>query len=749
MTYEETRLRMARLRVRKNGLELVEVDTIDLPYPITNIPETSVGDLDFSDDYEDIFEVESSGQESAGDLDFGDFDEPATEADTEETESASLEDSFDMTKTDDVEEAEKDNERLIADYLSQHGNRKLRIGTHIPFGRTSFQVLTNVNAKSMKKSERHEFFQDKLQPIYNREIYPDQYAWVQIDEKTCLLAYSSDEHTFINLIELSETYLNQKILIQERLPDEGIWAGLARTNYTLGKDDITGLIAIGSSSSRILFMKGEQIVNVLPIITEGESSDNILNTIFSKILFEIDKGDLPKITRLLLVRSAKISEKAKKYFSNQFEDVEVDFLTPKEEHLSYADEILNSPAYLQPYLTAIGAGWAASKIHEKEFSDLSLLPEYIREKQRVLKLAWHGILILILIALTPLFLNYLYQNRSSELADLQQQIDLLDTQIQELRPVATMTEDLMSEISLIQIENDRLLELAQYSQQWSQINQILNEGVSQIPNVWLTSLNTSDENTLVFEGYSMTRSQVPEFAALFTEGNIQRISQTEVRGETVYNFTLRVNNVQQDIIPFLMEMPHRNYDAEQGEEIEIHFSSSDGGEESQNIRGLATARNTSNDSERGTLSTPGNSGSVKPAPENVEESGELNEDSSIIDNQTGRNSGTVSRTTQTRDASDDDSPYGLMGPEDELLSEAYTIVLHSIRNGERAEREYEFLKDEGYKATLWDVVLEDSQTWWRIGVGQFRTVSAALEAVQQLPASYRERNFIIRIREGQ
>lgn len=757
LTYEENRIRLARVRVTKDGLELIEVDTIDLPHPITNIPESSVGDLDFSEDYEDIFEVQPSHESSESAADLDDFEEP-DQSSEDPSSSPGLEDSFDMTKTEDEEEAQSENERLIADYFSQFDKRKLRIGTHIPFGRTSFQILNNVNADSMKKSERQEFFSEKLQPIYNRDINADQYAWIQIDENTCLLAYSSNEYYFLNLLELSETYLDKKVLIQERIPDEGIWAGLARTNYTLKDDDITGLIAIGPSSSRILFMKGEKIVNVLPIITDGENSESILNTIFSKILFEIDKGDLPKITRLLLVRSAKISENAKKYFSKQFEEVEVDFLTPDPNHLSYADEILNSPAYLQPYMTAIGAAWGASKINEKEFSQLSILPEYIREKQRVLKLEWHGILILILIALTPLYLNYLYQSRSQAFTDLQQEISLTDSQIQELRPVATMTQDLLSEITEIQNENERLLELAQYSQQWSQVTRMLNEGVFEIPNLWLSSLNTSDNNSLVFEGYSMTREQIPVFASMFNDANIQQVSQTEVREQTVYNFSLRVNNVLQDVDPFLLEMPSRNFDAEGGSEVEVDFSSSNIGQEEMNeIRNLATgnSQNRAEFSNNNTASDNRNSDSAVGTSDANSSSATSGATTSVnTETETDRNTRNEPSSDNTISSppvvtNSNNSSYGLMGPEDELLSSAYTIVLHSIKDGERAKEEEIALKEEGYKATLWDVVLEDNNTWWRIGVGQFQTVSAALEAVQQLPEPYRDRNFIIRIREGQ
>ncbi|MDZ7718737.1 MAG: SPOR domain-containing protein [Balneolaceae bacterium] len=440
------------------------------------------------------------------------------------------------------------------------------------------------------------------------------------------------------------------------------------------------------------------------------------------------------------------SEKAKRYFDEQFEDVEVDFLTPSSDHLSYADEVLNSPVYLQPYLTAIGAAWAASKTHEKEFSPLSLLPEYIREKQRVLKLEWHGIIILILIALTPLYLNYLYQTKSNELSDLQQQVRVIDSQIEELRPTATMTQDLMSEITELNAENERLTELSQYSQQWSQIFRILNQGVDEISGMWLTNLNSSDNNSIAFDGYSLNRSTIPAFANLFSDANIQQVTETEARGQTVYSFGMSVNNIREDVDPFLLEIPERSFDAEQGSEVEINFSSNEQFENMPSEQSPAPSGNipgTSSSSSGGQEIASGESDSQpnqnEPQPE-------------LSDNPESSSGPTTSVNEPPAPAivtSSSQSSLGLMGPEDQMLEGAYTIVLHSITDGERAVNEAESLEEQGFKATLWNVVLEDNRTWWRIGVGQFETVSAAVEAIRELPQIYQERNFIIRIREGQ
>ncbi len=93
-----------------------------------------------------------------------------------------------------------------------------------------------------------------------------------------------------------------------------------------------------------------------------------------------------------------------------------------------------------------------------------------------------------------------------------------------------------------------------------------------------------------------------------------------------------------------------------------------------------------------------------------------------------------------------DLPYGLRGPEDEVLIGAYTIVVHSVRNERKSEIEKKRLENRGYKATRWSVVLPNENVTWRVGVGQFKSVSDAQIAAEELPEPYRSNNFIIRIR---
>ncbi|MEX1063224.1 MAG: SPOR domain-containing protein [Balneolaceae bacterium] len=86
--------------------------------------------------------------------------------------------------------------------------------------------------------------------------------------------------------------------------------------------------------------------------------------------------------------------------------------------------------------------------------------------------------------------------------------------------------------------------------------------------------------------------------------------------------------------------------------------------------------------------------------------------------------------------------YGLHGTARSVDGRHYSIILHSIRNGDRAELIRDQLENENYRAVITAVENEEMGTMWRIGIGQFESVPDAREAVSELPRNYRENHFI-------
>ncbi len=88
--------------------------------------------------------------------------------------------------------------------------------------------------------------------------------------------------------------------------------------------------------------------------------------------------------------------------------------------------------------------------------------------------------------------------------------------------------------------------------------------------------------------------------------------------------------------------------------------------------------------------------------------------------------------------------YGLMGEPNQAIANGYTIVVHSLRDQQQAEQNRQQLQEAGYRALISQAQVEGS-TYYRVGIGQFETVSDAQQAIGDIPKRYRDNNFIKRI----
>ena len=90
------------------------------------------------------------------------------------------------------------------------------------------------------------------------------------------------------------------------------------------------------------------------------------------------------------------------------------------------------------------------------------------------------------------------------------------------------------------------------------------------------------------------------------------------------------------------------------------------------------------------------------------------------------------------------SIYGLRGGASPRVEDGYTIVVHSLRDEAKVRKLNEQLQKEGYRTVISQASIMDT-TFWRLGLGQFKTIKDATEASQKLPDPYRSNHFIKRI----
>ena len=549
LALDKNKIYTAHLIKVKGRLELTSTETIELPEIVEARERPRLGEFQPKEakgtgDDDLIFGMD----DDSGDFESIDLDEFTGGDEGSEDESMMGGETKDLS-----------NDQVLSSFFSNFGNRNLQIGVNIAQGRTIFQQLEAVDLKRMKKKEQQDFVAQQLSPLYGEDISEDQYSW-EVDERGdgWLISYDND-HSFLNLIDLADITYDGKVFIRELMSDEVIWTGMVRSHYNLADDQITGLVSIGERSSRLIFMKGDQLFHVLPVINEGSKSRNVLQTLFSKLLFEIDKGTLPALDQMIVMQSTKPGSEVIEFFRDQFIDVDVDMFRPDPHILVLPEELKNNPEALRPYITAIGAAQAASGLEISKWPNLSLLPEYILERQRFFKLEWHGAVLLVMIALAPLLINFWYQGYTSERDELNQSIQMLDTRITQTRPVAQEVEQMIEEQAIVREVNDRIVTLSRNNLLWSETLGQINQGMGQIPNTWLTSLRVQGEE-LQIEGYTLYRNRIPLAARVFNDARIASVNEGQLREADILQFSLRVHNFRDEEERFSPEIPEPDDD---------------------------------------------------------------------------------------------------------------------------------------------------------------------------------------------
>ncbi|MDZ7680199.1 MAG: hypothetical protein U5J63_00470 [Fodinibius sp.] len=152
---------------------------------------------------------------------------------------------------------------------------------------------------------------------------------------------------------------------------------------------MTGIIQFGKDNCRVVFMKGEDVWLVSPIINEGTTKKSFMNTIFSKILFQLDTGEVPNLDRLILANNT-VGDSAVEFFEENFPDITV-------ENLRFAEDFIETENIDESSITGIydcnwSSYWLLRGLVMRLSQKFRLCPKYVVDRQKIFKLQWHGML---------------------------------------------------------------------------------------------------------------------------------------------------------------------------------------------------------------------------------------------------------------------------------------------------------------------------------------------------------------------
>ncbi len=391
--------------------------------------------------------------------------------------------------------------------------------------------------------------QDKLKrdKVIARIVDELQATRTGIAKDQVQLLSTNSETSFVGVVREKEIpvldlIMSARPFLGARMPKIGFvessdiaLVNLVKTNYPLKDDEITVIVYVGVEYTRLIFMRGRSLFNIAPIISEGADSFSVQNTIYSRILLGQDNLSLPRIDQVILCGECKNFD-IKGFLSSLLVGAEVDYLKLRGIDDSQlpaggADLI---PQYAVPIATAARAAVGKSK----SYYAADLTPDRVRESQKTFKLAWHGLVLAILVFGSTFFFTYNYASNKSDISRLTSEVVGKRTQAAEVTTLKSQIGKVTSQFGKYSTAIAILDSLAPNTERWSTLLSSLSGSIRSVGSLWLTDVHETNGGMYYVQGFSEYRDRIPRFAELYPGSVLRKVAIADIRGKTVYDFQI-------------------------------------------------------------------------------------------------------------------------------------------------------------------------------------------------------------------
>jgi len=288
--------------------------------------------------------------------------------------------------------------------------------------------------------------------------------------------------------------------------------------------DHLSVIYFSQNFTKIFFMKGPKIEDVLPTIHTGSKSATICETAFSKILYEFDfKGiDAPK-TLILAGEIAQVN--AEFFFREKFPDLDIVSLEPEETLL--APDLKNMAGNVSPYTTAIALAMKNLLPKKVRKYKSNFVPRRIKEKQSQFVIAWHGFAAIGLILLTMLFLYAQNISINNEIHQTQNSLNKINQELTLLGDVEHKVDSLRLEITNIETGASLIDSLASATTRWTPLIEDFSNAFNDLGFFYVNQFVSSTNKTAVIELDLSNLAQVALLERYINDSKVLKVKDTK------------------------------------------------------------------------------------------------------------------------------------------------------------------------------------------------------------------------------
>ncbi|MGD0338975.1 MAG: hypothetical protein ABSB78_09320 [Bacteroidota bacterium] len=457
------------------------------------------------------------------------------------------EDAFNLSATTITEGALEDrgadsNASVVLGLLSEYPRQKYQLSYSISEPVIFYHTLESDGGLKGEKLKTRII--EDLQNL--RSIKPDREAvsYFKTEENNIVAIVREDGLQLISIFKEIKTFLGGRI---PKIPTIGsadiALINLIRLNYYFSEDEISILVYVGVEFSRIIFLRGTHFLHFAPVIGEGFESPMLQNTLYSRILLEQDNLAIPHIHRIILAgHYGEVDLKA--MLGPQFADIEVEPIRLSNLEISTFEgggDLGDIEMKIAEFSIPIATAWGVLDPTNKLLYSVDLLPKTIKEEQKVFKVAWHGLVVLVLIFLLTLFLTSNVAEKIREIGGLREAFKVKQAQLLENQRMQTQIDSIQAQMQQYTKSLALFDSLVPGSDRWAKSVSGIANGVDDISSSWITSFRSTPAGGTVVSGFSVYRARIPRIVSLFGEQAVLRkVTVQKIREKIVYEFEIEV-----------------------------------------------------------------------------------------------------------------------------------------------------------------------------------------------------------------
>ena len=430
---------------------------------------------------------------------------------------------------------EETNESVLLGLLSPFPLARSALAFSLSETKVYYYEVEGISPK-LKGKRLRRALRDYISERHQLEVSSEQVCPILREDGRVLVLAHEDPLPLLELLDRIRPLLRKPPFIGLIDAWEVALMGMVRASYEFLPEEVTAILHVGANYGRVIFLRGGDYLRFSPPITLGGlEPSQVLQMLLSRILLEQDVSGVPELSRLLISGEC-VRMGALPFFRSQFPEAEVDYLVPAILRTEEEEEKAKLAAFAVP----VALAWKALDPKNPMFFPTDLLPEYVRERQKVYKVAWHGLLLLSFVCASVLLLLWQAKLQNERIMAAREELERMEAAISEAEKGLDAVGRLDSLQRLVQRykEEEAFMDtLSVGASRWSSLLERLARVTRETGGIWFDRLSPSGDR-IALSGVAFYRNRIPELIKRLDGATVLQVTTEEVRGHPVYRFEM-------------------------------------------------------------------------------------------------------------------------------------------------------------------------------------------------------------------